>query len=385
MNVVKDYRDMLAQQPRIEAFKRAIGSVVREGDKVLEVGAGLGTFSFFAADAGAAHVWAVDGEPIIHVAKAIAKANGYADRVEFIRDWIPGFVMPDPCDVLIYEDFAPRLLNASRFRLLRTMLDSYTVDDVRSVPLRAQMKLAPVSSARVRKELLSFEDPNNDKAYGIDWHPTREYVVNFPTSIEIRDDDLAAPPVAIGEVSLDRIPDGRQLGGTAEWTIETACTVHGLAYWFDLEVAAGEWLSNGPGVSPASWGHLFLPAEPPLEVRGGRVLVGTVGPDILEDGAPGWLNWSVTSDGVESRGSEFAGKPASLQDMQSLSPDAVPELKRDAVHERDVLSLTDGVRTIGEIAEKLRSAHPEMSQAHAEHAVAALLRGKVASRVTNEV
>ena len=83
MTSMQYYRDLLAQTERIEAFQSAIARGVRPGDYVLDVGTGLGTFAFFAADAGAAQVWGVDGDPIVHVARTIGLANGYDDRVRF--------------------------------------------------------------------------------------------------------------------------------------------------------------------------------------------------------------------------------------------------------------------------------------------------------------
>ena len=109
------YRELLRQSSRIEPFRRAIHSAVGPDDRVLEVGAGLGTYSFFAADAGAARVWAVEGEPIVHVAETVAKLNGYAGKVEFVRGWIPDVPLPERATVLIYEDFPARLLDAPTF------------------------------------------------------------------------------------------------------------------------------------------------------------------------------------------------------------------------------------------------------------------------------
>ena len=59
---------MLTQEPRIGGFEQAIAAVVQPGMKVLELGAGTGVLSFFAARAGASKVWAVERIP--HVAKA---------------------------------------------------------------------------------------------------------------------------------------------------------------------------------------------------------------------------------------------------------------------------------------------------------------------------
>jgi hypothetical protein len=385
MSMMQHYRGMLAQKKRIEAFRRAIHAVVRPGDRVLEVGTGLGTFAFFAADAGAGHVWAVDGTPVVHVAKAIGTLNGYAGRIEFLRGWIPNLVVPERCDLLIFEDFAPRLLDAGSFRLLGRLLKDYAVEDVRTVPCRARLMLAPFRSARVRRDVLSFEDVDTEVMYGIDWSPSREYAVNAPLSVDMLPEDLVADPVALGEMPFDRAPDPHALDGTVEWRIEELGSIDGVAMWFDLELAPGEWLSNAPGAEPGSWGNTVLMADPPLAVGAGDVVRATVGYSLSDDGSPGWLAWSLEAGGRTVHGNEFAAAPASLQDIAGMSADAVPRLGRHAALEAEVLALTDGARTMGEIAEQLRGAHPELSRKQAEQEVAAALRGRVESSIPNKV
>ena len=138
------YRGMLIQNTRIEAFQRHISAVVRPGDRVLEIGSGLGTYAFFAADAGAAKVWAVEGAPVIGVSKAIGRINGYGDRVEFIRGWFPGAPIPQDVDVLIFEDFSPRLLDQWTFSVLKRLHHDVLKGGARIIPDRARMYLAPI-------------------------------------------------------------------------------------------------------------------------------------------------------------------------------------------------------------------------------------------------
>ena len=207
MSDVHYYRDLLLHRDRVKAVRRAVEAVVREGDRVLEVGAGLGTFSLFAAEAGAARVWAVDGDPIILVGKAIAAANGYGDRIEFIRGWIPDVRLPERADVMIFEDFPTQLLNAETFHLLQSMHRHYAADPVRTIPTRARVFIAPVRDAAAYAEVSSFPTVEGERLFGIDWSASRSYALNTPRSTRLAKEAVVAVPVAIGDLWLNRPPD----------------------------------------------------------------------------------------------------------------------------------------------------------------------------------
>ena len=54
------YARLLLGKHRIRAFQSALQSAVRPGDVVVEIGAGVGTYSFFAAQSGAKRVYAIE-------------------------------------------------------------------------------------------------------------------------------------------------------------------------------------------------------------------------------------------------------------------------------------------------------------------------------------
>jgi protein arginine N-methyltransferase 1 len=369
------YRDLLREHVRIEAFRRALERVVRPGDRVLDLGTGLGTFAFFAAEAGAAHVWAVDGNPIIHVARAVGALNGYGDRVTFVRGWIPSVRLPERADLVVCEDFPPRLLDGRTFRLLRWVHEGYAAPRARALPEAATLYTAPVHSRALWERVVGSAD--GETRYGIDWTASREYAANAPAAVAIPGDALATAPAALGTVQLDRPPSLEALRGRARWTAPQPCTVYGLAYWFDLDLGAGAVLSNAPGAEPGSWGQLFLPLEEPLEVAGGGEVTAAVEPHAQPDGCPGWLAWSIAAGGVTRRGYELAGVPASAADFEAASPDFVPSLDDAGRLEANVLDLTDGLRSVREIAEAVRRARPNLSQPDAERVVTEVLRGRI--------
>jgi protein arginine N-methyltransferase 1 len=371
---VKYYRDLLAQRQRIEAFRRAIVAVVRPGDRVLDLGTGLGTFAFFAADAGAEIVWAVDGDPIVHVAKAIGRLNEYEGRVQFLRGWLPELELPAPADVIIFEDFPSRLLSRDTHRLLHDVLGRYAAPEVRAVPARAEYHLAPVSSPVLWSEVDAFDA---ERAYGLDWTPSRSYVANTPLRATISSDALVSHPTRIGAMRFTEPPPPDAGGGEARWRLARAAVIHGLAYWFDLDLGGGERLSNAPGAQPGSWGHHFLPADPPLELSAGVDLRAVVRTGRLADGSPSWLSWELEAGGQRRRGHEFAAAPASLDDLAAASPDGIPTLDRRGAVEAKVLALTDGRRSLREIAGEIAAEGTGVSQAEAERIVARALRGRI--------
>ena len=79
------YLGLIGAKERITAFQSALRSCVRIGDVVVEIGAGLGTYSFFAARSGARRVYAIEKERVIHVAEALAVRNGLAARLTFLQ------------------------------------------------------------------------------------------------------------------------------------------------------------------------------------------------------------------------------------------------------------------------------------------------------------
>jgi hypothetical protein len=340
------------------------------------VGTGLGTYAFFAADAGAASVWAVEGNPVVHVAETIARLNGYSGKIEFVRGWIPEVQLPERATVLIFEDFPARLLDSRTFTLLRNLHESYLEVGARVVPAKARQFLAPVGSA-MSVDLLGEAD---DVAYGVDWRPSREYWANTPHHTAVPRHVVAGDPVPVGEIDFGLPPDAGVLGGEASWMWDHDVVVHGLAYWFDLDLGGEQHLSNAPGAEPASWGQLLLSIDTPIRVTAGAELRAAVACDNFPDGAPGWLKWSAQSGGVSCGGHEFAARPASFTDLYNQSPDAVPRLSAQGELELQVMRLTDGKRTICQIAEEVRRVQPRLTALDAQRLVVSVLAGKLEER-----
>ena len=110
---------MLADRSRMAPFEAAIAHAVRPGARVLELGAGTGVLSYFAARSGAARVWSVERLP--HLAKAargFLARNGVADRVEVVNADAFEYLPPEPVDVVICEMLHTAMLREKQSQVI---------------------------------------------------------------------------------------------------------------------------------------------------------------------------------------------------------------------------------------------------------------------------
>ena len=304
------YTGLLADTPRIEAFRDAIGEVVKPGDRVLEVGAGLGTYAFFAAQAGADKVWAVEPGPIVHLASSLARANDLHDRVECLRASVPDVQLPERADVVIFEDFPTRLVDQRAHGLLRSFRDRYLKPEGCIVPAIGRLCIAPASGSGLSRGL----DAERPEAFGIDWSVMFPYLANGPRYVKMGEDVLLARPSVGPELRLLDPPGPAELAVEGEWRFEEAGDVEALLQWFEIRVGARRWLSNAPGTKTV-WGQIALPLVPAIHVPAGGQLTARVAPDTRKDGAPGWLSWQAESGSTRVTGHEFAAEPGGFDDL----------------------------------------------------------------------
>ena len=72
MYSLRAYGEMISDVGRLDAYAKAIAQAVGPGQVVLEIGCGPGVFALLASRAGAARVYAVETEDVVHLAKQLA-------------------------------------------------------------------------------------------------------------------------------------------------------------------------------------------------------------------------------------------------------------------------------------------------------------------------
>jgi type I protein arginine methyltransferase len=138
---------MLKDKIRTNAYRDAIeGNPEDFKDKiVLDIGAGTGILSIFAAKAGAKHVYAVENAEIAFFAREIIKQNGLEDKITVLKGKMEEIVLPvEHVDIIISEWMGYFLLYESMLDSVLWARDKYLVKGGKMLPDRAQIYIAAI-------------------------------------------------------------------------------------------------------------------------------------------------------------------------------------------------------------------------------------------------
>jgi type I protein arginine methyltransferase len=377
------YGFMIADNARMDAYSEALRRAVKPDSVVLDIGAGTGVFALLACRFGARRVYAIEPADVIQVAREIAAANGYGDRIECIQKLSTEVTLPEKADVIISDlrgrlPFLGRHISSIADARARLLKPGGTL-----ISRRDDVWAAIVEAEETYNEYLGHWDK-----YEFDMTAASR-IVTSTTGWRLKKDGaeilLAEPrlwatldyasvsdPNVAGEMSFDVMRDG---------------TAHGMLAWFNATVADGIGFSNAPGAdNPAKvYGRSFFPWPRPVELNEGDRIDARLEARLV--GAHYVYRWETT---VRSRNSAqvkasfkqstFHGESLSLNGLRKRSAAYVPELNADGVMDHYILSQLGARTPLGEIAKRLAERFPDKFSRWRD----ALTRvGKLASRYSH--
>jgi len=132
--------ECLLDKRRTEAFQKAISSVVRRGDLVLDAGTGSGIMALFAARAGARKVFAVEiDEESAMLANESFAANPEGKKIRLVHADIRSFESSRPFDVVIMELLDTGLIAEQQAQAINALRRRGLIDsNTRIVPKRVE-------------------------------------------------------------------------------------------------------------------------------------------------------------------------------------------------------------------------------------------------------
>ena len=296
------HRTMICDRVRTEAFRRAIDSVVRPGDVVLDVGAGSGILSVFAARAGAARVYAVERTSVAVLAQELAAANGVAEIVRVIHGDVMDIELPERVDVIVSEWLGGFGIDEGMLVPVIVARDRWLKPGGVMIP-RSVTAWAALVHDRYLAETVEFL---RDNPYGLRFDDLVEKTVNeiiySGTFRHLAADDMRSEASSALDDRRGRDPAGSR---RSRLTKPRRCslvrdhgTANALALWFSAELAPGISLSVGPGDPPTHWGMTTAPLRSPVELTPGMVVRARVRTAPARP-AGTWTSWAIALPGAD--------------------------------------------------------------------------------------
>jgi type I protein arginine methyltransferase len=294
------HRTMIRDRVRTEAFRRAIESVVRPGDVVLDVGAGSGILSLFAARAGAARVFAVERTTIAVLARVLAAANGVADIVHVIQGDVLDIELPGRVDVIVSEWLGGFGIDEGMLAPVIAARDRWLKPGGVMIPCSVTAWTA-LADDRYSGEMVEFL---RARPYGLELGELAEITVNeicySGTFRHLTAADRRSEPSALWTTDADVISLGQaQAPQEAETLLHVRDygTANALALWFSAELAPGISLSVGPGDPPTHWGMTTAPLRWPVTLTPGMVVRARVRTAPARPMGT-WTRWAIALPGA---------------------------------------------------------------------------------------
>ncbi len=276
---------MLEDRERTGAYRQGIVGNRADfaGKVVLDVGAGTGILSAFAALAGARKVYAVEGTATAEHARRLFEHNGMSDRVVIVKGQLAELSMPEPIDVIISEPWGFFLFHERMVEAFLIARDRFLRPGGTLFPTTGRLWLAPFVDQKL------FEGRVSRKKF---WEQTDFFGVDLSGLGSVAAEELSAMP-ALGFVpprllmaspvvhgfDFRTVPldDLAEIVLPFEFVATHPGTIHGLAGWFDVTFEGTTErvvLSTAPDAPRTHWAQLRFVFAKPLEVHIGDTLRG---------------------------------------------------------------------------------------------------------------
>ena len=316
VSALEEHKWLLADVYSQELFKQAISTTIKPGDIVLDLGCGSAIHSFFACEAGAKKVYALDSDSVIELAREAAEKNGFAHKIEFIFGHSSEIELPEKVDVIITNiGFLPTLEN------LAEACRRFLKPGGKIVPGSIRVGFAPIDSASVLDgQVKSW----NDKQLGYDFSDFAQYAENRPWYDHLDSSSFLADPKDFPAIDLTKTV-AKSYHWETEYKVSRDGLCKALGGWYTFELAPGVEMTTRPPmkISQKIWFNPVLPLSKPLELKKGDKLNLKIGFFRAKDPYDPIWTWEVEHNGVKIKQNSFEGMPLSKDLLQKLNPEQV--------------------------------------------------------------
>ena len=272
------YGQMLADAPRMDAYMAALRNAVNADSVVLDLGCGPGVFALMACKFGARRAYAVEPDGVVGVAREAAVANGCADRIEFFESLSPEVTLPEPATIIIsdlrgvlpwFEQHIPSIIDARERLLARGGV---------LIPRRDVLWAAVVEAPEQYADLVGPWEK-----FDLDLSAGTRLSTNTWRKAYLKPGQLLADPVRWSTIDYYEVQNA-DVRAEISWRAARNGTAHGVAVWFDSELADNISFSNHPAAPKMIYGVGLFPFSQPVEVAEGERIELRLAADLVHDG-----------------------------------------------------------------------------------------------------
>ncbi|KAJ8613497.1 hypothetical protein CTAYLR_002169 [Chrysophaeum taylorii] len=308
-------QNMLQDSVRTDLYRRAIvmNDVDFEGRVVLDVGSGTGILSFFAAQAGAGRVYAVEASGMADKAARLvgSRANAHLARyaaharsplfvnsvdpsalqagdlrIFVVKGKVENVSLPESVDVIVSEPLGFMLVHERMLEALVAARDRFLAPGGLMFPTTGAIQVLPITDVALWNEQAAKASFwRSDNFYGVDLtdlydQALDEYFSQAVVGYFSPDAAVADHPASkLFDFRTLSIPELRAFDIPLDFVATKTAVIHGLGCWFEAvfhgskEVLA---LSTGPTSPGTHWYQCRLLFRRPIAVNATQRLDGRI-------------------------------------------------------------------------------------------------------------
>lgn len=280
-------QNMMQDYVRTSTYQKAILSNCEDfRDKVvLDVGAGSGILSFFALQAGAKKVYAIEASSMARHAHLLVQTNNCSNKIKVLAGKLEEIDLPEPVDVIISEPMGYMLFNE---RMLETYLHAKkwfrNQEAGKMFPTRGDLHIAPFTDAHLYLEQANKANFwfSND-FHGVDLRALHSAATNeyfrqpIVDTFDIRI-CMAKTVRHVIDFQKAHETDLHCISIPLEFIANQTGYMHGLAFWFDVAFIGSQntcWLSTAPNQPLTHWYQVRCLLNSPLFVNKMQTIYGS--------------------------------------------------------------------------------------------------------------
>lgn len=358
MYSVSDYGRMIADTDRMNAYEEALRTTVKPGDVVVDIGTGTGIDAFLACQLGARHVYAIEKNPAIQVARDIAKANGFEDKITFIQNLSTKVHLPEKADVMVSDIRGSLPLCGPHIPSIIDARKRFLKPDGIQIPQRDVLMIAGVQSDKIYRK---YTIPWRQNPYKLNMEAARKVVINQkdksradPNEIFLKKRELATLDYTV----ITRSDVCREI----QWHVNKSGKLHGFQVWFDAYLLDTCSFSTAPSAPELIYGNRFFPLCQEIKVLPGDVVTVQFTAKLVGESYIHMWNTLVDRDGkqiIRFKQNSLKNIPLPLSQLRKQSETYVPNLNTEGEIAQFILTLMSQKSPLGRIASKLMESYPD--------------------------